>query len=51
MAKITSCPFFVFFHFSDNPGQKLWQKPKISPSPIINVVLGHAVQGAWGQQH
>ena len=26
-------PFFCFFYFSNKPGQKLWQKPRISPSP------------------
>ena len=32
---LSTCLFFVFvfFIFSDNLGQKLWQKPKISPSP------------------
>ena len=42
---LSTCPFFCFFHFSDNRGQKLWQKPRISPSP--NYQYCSWACGAW----
>ena len=62
MAKVTTnlfciqmlsiCPFFCFFSFifQTTLDKNCGKSQKFPLPPIISVVLGHAVQGAWRQQ-
>ena len=40
-----------FFIFQTTPDKNCGKNQKFSLTLIINVVLGHVVQGAWGKQH
>ena len=43
--------FFAFLIFKTTLGKSCGNNQKRPLPPIINVVLGHAVQGAQGQHH